>query len=145
MNKTQESCLVFSDYPIKLMGYARFFKSLGQNDAVFLDNYPSSDAENFVDARVVVFDMNILPEQEEAHRASLMRLFKNAHILFMEEDHSDLHYQLAQGRDICRLGKLAEVKVMHACLKDMLLRCHNDQNRTGRQRSKTDKSDTEMA
>ncbi|HEX4916567.1 MAG TPA: hypothetical protein VFV43_01585 [Limnobacter sp.] len=136
---------MFSDYPIKQMGYARFFKSLGHDNLVLMNTYPNADMKTYMNAELVVFDMNISAESENRHLQSVMRAFKKAHVLFMEELHADLHYQLIHGRDICCLGKLAEVKVMHACLKDMLLRCKENQKPKPRERSKTDKPDTEMA
>ncbi|WP_370264535.1 hypothetical protein [Limnobacter sp.] len=115
-------CVVFSDYPIKQMGYSRFLKSLGEEPIALFDEYPSAHLKQFAHAGLVIFDMNIESAKESRYRKSLLKLFQHANILFMEEEQSDLHYQLIHNRDVCCLGKLADVGVMHGCIKDLLLR-----------------------
>jgi hypothetical protein len=41
--------------------------------------------------------------------------------IFLEEDHSDMKIRFSGQRDICRLGKLAEINVIYSTIKELLL------------------------
>ena len=65
--------------------------------------------------------MNIMEDFEEGVLSKLEKNFPAANILFLEEDHSDMRVKFSNHRDICRLGKLAEINVIHSTLKELLL------------------------
>ncbi|HEX4880257.1 MAG TPA: hypothetical protein VFV39_10465 [Limnobacter sp.] len=144
MKESHVPCVVFSDYPIKQIGYARFLKSLSEKTVALFNEYPSGEMLEFSNAGLVIFDMNIDAEHEHRYRQSLMRVFPKANVLFMEENHGDLHYQLIHKRDVCCLGKLAEVGTIHACIKDLLLRNAASRSRSSKKTNLTDRPDTEM-
>ena len=120
MKSTQTACVVLSDYPIKTMAYQRFLSTLGESHVVAF----RSTGENFdalFEAKLLICDMNIMAEHEPETLARLELIFPKANILFLEEDHSDMLVRFSNQRDICRLGKLAEINIIHSTLKELLL------------------------
>jgi hypothetical protein len=114
------ACVVFSDYPIKTMAYRRFLTGLGE-ECVHLFRSMEQDLTEVSHAKLVICDMNIMDEFEERALSKLEKAFPTANILFLEEDHSDMFVKFSNHRDICRLGKLAEINVIHSTLKELLL------------------------
>ena len=114
------ACVVFSDYPIKTMAYQRFLNSLGEK-CVHSFRSIEPDFSELSHAKLVICDMNIMEEFEEGALSKLEKNFPAANILFLEEDHSDMRVKFSNHRDICRLGKLAEINVIHSTLKELLL------------------------
>jgi hypothetical protein len=133
MKVTQRACVVLSDYPIKTMAYQRFLSTLGEGLVVAF----RSTGENFDDlsgAKLLVCDMNIMSEYEPETLARLEIIFPKANILFLEEDHSDMLVRFSNQRDICRLGKLAEINIIHSTLKELLLQTNRKDKRSARLR-----------
>jgi DNA-binding NarL/FixJ family response regulator len=121
MKPSSNPCVVLSDYPIKMMAYQRFLSGLGENGVLA---FKSLSPEGFVqggEARLVVCDLNVMEEFEAQTLAQVEELFPQANILFLEEDHSDMKIRFTGQRDICRLGKLAEIHVIYSTIKELLL------------------------
>lgn len=114
-------CVVFSDYPIKMMAYQRFFSGLGELSVHAFRTISAEDLREVGNAKLVVCDMNIMVEFEPETLQTLENIFPRANILFLEEDHCDMLVRFSNQRDICRLGKLAEINVIHSTLKELLL------------------------
>lgn len=131
MKPNQRPCVVLSDYPIKTMAYQRFLSGLGE-EHVFALRTVNADFTELAQAKLVVCDMNIMVEFEADALARLEQVFANASILFLEEDHSDMVVKFSNQRDICRLGKLAEINVIHATLKELLMQSNQKPRRTPR-------------
>lgn len=114
------ACVVFSDYPVKTMAYQRFLSGLGEKS---VHSFRSIDLDftELSRAKLVICDMNIMEDFEEGALSKLEKNFPAANILFLEEDHSDMRVKFSNHRDICRLGKLAEINVIHSTLKELLL------------------------
>ncbi|WP_341709534.1 hypothetical protein [Limnobacter sp.] len=127
------ACVVFSDYPIKTMAYQRFLSGLGEK-CVYSFRSIDLDFTELSRARLVICDMNIMKEFEEAALSKLERTFHTANILFLEEDHSDMRVKFSNQRDICRLGKLAEINVIHSTLKELLLQTNRKPKKNPRHR-----------
>lgn len=133
MKPNQRPCVVLSDYPIKTMAYQRFLSGLGE-EQVFALRTVNADFTELTQAKLVVCDMNIMVEFEAEALARLEQVFPTANILFLEEDHSDMLVSFSNQRDICRLGKLAEINVIHSTLKELLLQSKQKPRRTSRAR-----------
>lgn len=131
MKATNRACVVLSDYPIKTMAYQRLFASLGEL-FVFEFRSLSEDFSHLRNAKLVVCDMNIMTESETDALAQLERHFPKANILFLEEDHNNMSVRFSDHRDICTLGKLAEIKVINSTLKELLLESKPLKNKTPR-------------
>jgi hypothetical protein len=127
------ACVVFSDYPIKTMAYQRFLSGLGE-ERVHLLRSLDSDISEISNAKLVICDMNIMEEMEERALSTLEENFPKANILFLEEDHSDMRVKFSNQRDICRLGKLAEINVIHSTLKELLLQVSRKPGKSQRSR-----------
>jgi hypothetical protein len=127
------ACVVFSDYPIKTMAYHRFLSSLGEECVHSFRNIELNFTE-LSHAKLVICDMNIMEEFEESALKKLEKDFPVANILFLEEDHSDMVVKFSNQRDICRLGKLAEINVIHSTLKELLLQTSRKPKKTQRAR-----------
>ena len=134
MKTTSRICIVLSDYPIKTIAYQRFLSGLGEL-TVHSFREIGLDLTNLVQARLVVCDMNIMVEFEAETLARLEQMFPNANILFLEEDHSDMLVKFSNQRDVCRLGKLAEIGVIHSTLKELLLQSNQKIRRIPRSRT----------
>jgi hypothetical protein len=113
------------------MAYQRFLSGLGE-EHVFALRTLNADFTELAQAKLVVCDMNIMVEFEADALARLEQVFANASILFLEEDHSDMVVKFSNQRDICRLGKLAEINVIHATLKELLMQSNQKPRRTPR-------------
>jgi hypothetical protein len=113
------------------MAYQRFLSGLGE-EHVFALRTVNADFTELAQAKLVVCDMNIMVEFEADALARLEQVFANASILFLEEDHSDMVVKFSNQRDICRLGKLAEINVIHATLKELLMQSNQKPRRTPR-------------
>lgn len=133
MNPSTLACVVFSDYPIKAMAYQRFLSGLGEDRIHLLRNI-DADLREIPDAKLVICDMNIMEEFECHALATLEQNFPVANILFLEEDHSDMRVKFSNHRDICRLGKLAEINVIHSTLKELLLQASRKSKKSQRSR-----------
>ncbi|MFN7506476.1 MAG: hypothetical protein ACK5Q1_13050 [Limnobacter sp.] len=127
------ACVVFSDYPIKTMAYQRFLSGLGE-ECVHSFRSIELDFAELSQAKLVVCDMNIMEEFEERALKKLEKDFPVANILFLEEDHSDMVVKFSNQRDICRLGKLADINVIHSTLKELLLQTSRRQKKVQRTR-----------
>lgn len=127
------ACVVFSDYPIKTMAYQRFLSGLGE-ERVHLLRSLDSDISEISNAKLVICDMNIMEEIEERTLSMLEQNFPKANILFLEEDHCDMRVKFSNQRDICRLGKLAEINVIHSTLKELLLQVSRKPGKSQRSR-----------
>lgn len=136
MKTTSQACVVLSDYPIKTMAYQRFLSGLGEI-TVHSFREIGLDFTSLAQAKLVVCDMNIMVEFEAEALALLEQTFTNANVLFLEEDHSDMLVKFSNQRDICRLGKLAEISVIHSTLKELLLQANQKNRRTPRRRMKS--------
>lgn len=121
MNTNLLPCVVFSDYPIKMMAYQRFLSGLGEDSVHIFRKILVEEQTGLTHAKIVVCDMNIMTEFESEALETLETLFPNANILFLEEDHQDMLVKFSNQRDVCRLGKLAEINVIHSTLKELLL------------------------
>lgn len=120
MKAISRACIVLCDYPIKTMAYQRFLSSLGES-AVFSFRQVDLEITALSNAKLVVCDMNIMEMDEAKTLRKVEKTFPRANILFFEEDHSDMRIKFSNKRDICRLGKLAQLNVIHATLKELLL------------------------
>jgi hypothetical protein len=127
------ACVVFSDYPIKTMAYQRFLSSLGEK-CVYSFRSLEPDFSELSHAKLVICDMNIMEEFEEGALSKLENTFPTANILFLEEDHGDMFVKFSNHRDICRLGKLAEINVIHSTLKELLLQVNRKPKKNQRPR-----------
>ncbi|MCR2747512.1 hypothetical protein [Limnobacter parvus] len=125
-------CVVFSDYPIKMMAYQRFLSGLGELSIHAFREIAAEELGDVTKAKVVVCDMNIMVEFEPEALEKLENLFPNANILFLEEDHQDMLVRFSNQRDICRLGKLAEICVIHSTLKELLIQSSRPKKKTPR-------------
>lgn len=133
MKATQRACVVLSDYPIKTMAYQRFLSTLGEG-LVFAFRSTGDNFDGLSEAKLLVCDMNIMAEFEPETLAQLEVIFPKANILFLEEDHCDMLVRFSNQRDICRLGKLAEINIIHSTLKELLLQSNQQEKRTARHR-----------
>ena len=133
MKVTQRACVVLSDYPIKTMAYLRFLSTLGEGLVVAFRG-TGENFDDLSDAKLLVCDMNIMSEYEPETLARLEIIFPKANILFLEEDHSDMLVRFSNQRDICRLGKLAEINIIHSTLKELLLQTNRKDKRSARVR-----------
>ncbi|MCZ8014248.1 MAG: hypothetical protein O9274_00975 [Limnobacter sp.] len=104
-----------------MMAYQRFLSGLGENGVLALRTLSMDDITFGNKAKLVVCDMNVMEELEAETLAQIEELFPLANILFLEEDHSDMKIRFAGQRDICRLGKLAEINVIYSTIKELLL------------------------
>ncbi len=127
------ACVVFSDYPIKTMAYQRFLNGLGEK-SVYSFRSIEQDFTELSHAKLVICDMNIMEAFEESALSKLEKTFPTANILFLEEDHSDMFVKFTNHRDICRLGKLAEINVIHSTLKELLLQVNRKPKKNQRPR-----------
>lgn len=121
MPRNIEPCVIFSDYPIKMMGYNLFLNGLGEGVIRAFKSLSDNKLTELQDAKLVVCDMNIMRAFEPDALKTLEASFPKANILFLEEDHSDMLIDFRDERDICRLGKLAGIKVMQSTLRELLL------------------------
>ena len=104
-----------------MMAYQRFLSGLGENGVLAFRTISLEDLSFGNTAKLVVCDMNVMEELEAETLAQIEELFPLANILFLEEDHSDMKIRFAGQRDICRLGKLAEINVIYSTIKELLL------------------------
>ena len=121
MKTCSRPCVVLSDYPIKTMAYQRFLSGLGEGSVHAFRSIDCNDTGSVRCAKLVVCDMNVMEEFEAEALAQVENLFPQANILFLEEDHSDMKIRFSGQRDICRLGKLAEIHVIYSTIKELLL------------------------
>jgi len=128
MKVSQRACVVLSDYPIKTMAYQRFLSMLGES-LVFAFRSTKGDFEGLSDSKLLVCDMNIMAEFEPDTLLHLEMSFPKANILFLEEDHCDMLVRFSNQRDICRLGKLADINIIHSTLKELLLQSNRKEKR----------------
>ncbi len=133
MKSNQRPCVILSDYPIKTMAYQRFLSGLGE-ECVFALRTINADFSELAQAKLVVCDMNIMVDFEPSALSRLEQVFPNAHILFLEEDHSEMLMRFSNNRDVCRLGKLSEISVIHSTLREMLSRLNEKPKRVQRPR-----------
>ena len=133
MKVTQRACVVLSDYPIKAMAYQRFLSTLGE-DFVFAFRSTGENFDGLTEAKLLVCDMNIMAEFEPEILTQLEIIFPKANILFLEEDHCDMLVRFSNQRDICRLGKLAEINVIHSTLKELLLQSNRQDKKQVRKK-----------
>lgn len=133
MKAPQRACVVLSDYPIKTMAYQRFLSTLGE-DLVFAFPTTGDNFDGLIEAKLLVCDMNIMADLEPETLAELEKNFPKANILFLEEDHCDMLVRFSNHRDICRLGKLAEINVIHSTLKELLLQSNRKERKQIRRR-----------
>lgn len=136
MKTCSRPCVVLSDYPIKLMAYQRFLSGLGENGIHAFRSIDSNDVDIAGCAKLVVCDMNIMEEFEAETLVQIENLFPQANILFLEEDHSDMKIRFSGRRDICRLGKLAEIHVIYSTIKEMLLQSAKVPDKPGGKRTR---------
>lgn len=129
MKPDQQGCVVFSDYPIKMMAYQRFLSGLGEQTLHILNNLCPNSFKGLELSKLVVCDMNVMQDQEPHTLALIKKHFPKAQILFLEEDHCDLFTDFEKNRDICHLGKLAEINVIHATIKELLLQSKRGQKK----------------
>lgn len=121
MKTCSRPCVVLSDYPIKMMAYQRFLSGLGEHGVHAFRSIDCKDVDIAGCAKLVVCDMNVMEDIEAETLANIESLFPHANILFLEEDHSDMKIRFSGQRDICRLGKLAEIHVIYSTIKELLL------------------------
>jgi hypothetical protein len=133
MKPSPLACVVFSDYPIKTMAYQRFLSSLGE-ECVHAFRSIHLDFSALSQAKLVICDMNIMSEFEAEALNKLEQDFPSANILFLEEDHCDMLLKFSNQRDICRLGKLTEINVIHSTLKELLLQVNRKPKKIQRPR-----------
>jgi hypothetical protein len=131
MKANQRACVVLSDYPIKTMAYQRFLSTLGESH-VFAFRSTEENFDGVSEAKLLVCDMNIMADFEPETLAQLEIIFPKANILFLEEDHCDMLVRFSNQRDICRLGKLAEINIIHSTLKELLLQSNRKEKRGSR-------------
>lgn len=131
MKVTQRACVVLSDYPIKTMAYQRFLSTLGEGP-IFAFRSTKDNFDGLSEAKLLICDMNIMAEYESETLAQLELIFPKANILFLEEDHSDMLVHFSNQRDICRLGKLAEINIIHSTMKELTLQSNRKEKRTTR-------------
>ena len=129
MKPEQQGCVVLSDYPIKMMAYQRFLNGLGESHMHALTKVSSRAFSGLANAKLVVCDMNVMRDQEPRTLNLIKKHFPKAHILFLEEDHSELFTDFDKDRDICHLGKLAEINLIHATIKELLLQTQRGQKK----------------
>lgn len=133
MKPSSRPCVVLSDYPIKMMAYQRFLSGLGENGVLALRTLSIEDFKFGNKAKLVVCDMNVMEELEAETLAQIENHFPLANVLFLEEDHSDMKIRFSGQRDICRLGKLAEINVIYSTIKELLLQSDKTpKNSTGK-------------
>ncbi len=130
MKPEQQGCVVLSDYPIKMMAYRRFLSGLGESTLHMIGNVSSREFRGLENSKLVVCDMNVMRDQEPQTLALIKKHFPSAQILFLEEDHCDLFTDFDANRDVCHLGKLAEINVIHATIKELLLQTQRGQKKT---------------
>lgn len=139
MNGNPRACIVFSDYPIKTMAYQRFLSNLGE-ETVYSFRSLDLNFRRLANAKLVICDMNIMVDGEPGALEQLEATFTKANILFLEEDHSDMVVKFANQRDICRLGKLTDIAVIHSTLKELLLQsCQRVETRQSRPKRKPER------
>ena len=129
MKPDQQGCVVLSDYPIKMMAYQRFLSGLGESSLHALNKVSANAFTGLEHSKLVVCDMNVMRDQEPSTLALIKKHFPKAHILFLEEDHADLFTDFDNNRDICHLGKLSEINVIHATIKELLLQSKRTQKK----------------
>ena len=129
MKPDQQGCVIFSDYPIKMMAYQRFLSGLGESALHLLNEVSPHSFTGLELSKLVVGDMNVKRDQEPPTLALIKKYFPQAQILFLEEDHCDLFTHFEENRDICHLGKLAEISVIHATIKELLLQSKRNQKK----------------
>lgn len=117
MDDEASPCVVLCDYPIKAMGYLKMFSVLGDDRVVVSNTLPRLANGQTRLASVLVVDMNCLPEEEPRVCENVLRVFPKANVLFMREDNAELQVRFEGNRDICMLGKLADVNVIRGLLK----------------------------
>lgn len=120
MKVIPQACVVLCDYPIKTIAYQRFLGGLGER-AVYSFGQVDPEVTELTNAKLVVCDMNIMRRFEAKALRKIEQTFPKANILFFEEDHGDMRIKFSNKRDICRLGKLAELNVIYGTLKELLL------------------------
>lgn len=135
MTRSTKPCVVFSDYPIKTMAYQRFLSGLGEDAVYAFKSISTGDFSELRLAKLVVCDMNIMLEFEANALETLEKQFPKANILFLEEDHCDMIVGFPNQRDVCRLGKLAEIKVIHSTLKELLLQSGRGEKKVKRRKN----------
>lgn len=104
-----------------MMAYQRFLSGLGENGVLAFRTLFTEDFKFGNQAKLVVCDMNVMEELEAETLVQIENHFPLANILFLEEDHSDMKIRFSGQRDICRLGKLAEINVIYSTIKELLL------------------------
>lgn len=116
----QLPCVVVCDYPIKAMSYMKLLANLGETQIHVLESPDLSEAHELSHAKLVILDINILPQDEERIHGRWLNCFKHAHFLVMQEDHSELEVRLDSNRDVCFLGKQAPLQMAKHLLGELL-------------------------
>ena len=111
------------------MAYNRVLNGMGEGLICVFKSLSDNKLADLEDAKLVVCDMNIMIAFESDALKTLETLFPKANILFLEEDHGDLQVTYRDGREICRLGKLAEIKMMQSTLSELLLQSNRTEQK----------------
>ena len=140
MNETQGLCLVISDYPIKALAYQKLLKQMNQDEIEWIDWIPTKSDTTFTESKLLIVDMNIPADEEFFTVNKLIKVFPKSRILFMEEDHNNLWVEFQGNKEICLLGKLADLNVTYAVIKEMLEQSNAPEKKPGKKNSKSMKS-----
>jgi hypothetical protein len=119
-NNSPTSTIVLSDYPVKTMTYLRYLSTLQVGSIKTLKAMPKYSTPEHKQVNLVVVDMNWAKECEEAQLNEVLEAFPHAAVLFMREDQSDMHIRFENDRDVCLLGKLAEVRVIQSTIRTLI-------------------------
>lgn len=114
-SETNRSVVVLCDYPIKEFMYSCICaKNLTGFDLHTSKEITKNDTK---EPDLVIVDLNIMPELEDELRENVLNAYPTAHIIILEEDHSELtiHKRFNQNLFIT-LGKRAG----NATLEDLL-------------------------
>lgn len=130
MRTNKRPCVVLSDYPIKMMAYQRFLSGLGEEAVFSFRSISANDFEGLASAKLVVCDMNIMEQFEPGALEQLKTSFPKANILFLEEDHNQITVNFSGQRDVCQLGKLAEISMIQSTLKELLMQSNTKEKKT---------------
>jgi hypothetical protein len=120
MKSIKQQHVILSDYPIKSIGYMKILKALGQTDAVTINTTPSQNDAFTQRCKLLIVDMNWLPEDEDILIEYILEVFPKAHILFMKEDSTQEIEKTLNGRSVYFLGKLCSLDRSKACIMHLL-------------------------
>jgi hypothetical protein len=120
MKNTKKQCLILSDYPIKSMGYLKLLKALGETSAITLDTPPCKNNPCIQQCKLLIVDMNWLPEDEDILTEYILEVFPKSQILFMKEDSTLQFEKTIEGRSVYFLGKLCSLEHSKACISHLL-------------------------